>query len=69
MTFLHDGMEYNIDGDVVDSRNRVIQDLKTTVAGFRKRDYAEVQLRNKSPALQDAWDKYQTLLALTKVEE
>jgi len=63
---LEEGMEYTIDGDVVDSRNRIIRKLKGQIATFRMRDSLDQQARENSPALQDAWDKYQTLLTLTR---
>ena len=69
VTYLEAGMEFNADGDVVDNRNRIIKELKSQLMGFRKRDYAESQLRNKSPALADAWDQYQTLLTLARVNK
>lgn len=63
---LEEGMEYTIDGDVVDSRNRIIQELKSQLANYRKRDYNDAQIRENNPAVQDAFDKYQTLLFLMR---
>ena len=64
--YMDEGMEYSMDGDVIDSRNRIIQELKSQVATYRAKEYYENKARRDSPALQDAWDKYQTILELTR---
>jgi hypothetical protein len=71
---IHDGyhneyQEYTPDGDLVDGRNYVIKQLKSQLADYQKRDKVELKMREESIALQDAWNKYQTLLTLTQVDE
>lgn len=64
--YLDEGLEYTMDGDVVDKRNRMIRKLKSQLTVFRRREKRELKLREDNVAVQDAWDKYQTVLTLAR---
>lgn len=58
--------EYDFDGDRIDKRERIIRKLERKVKDFERRENHETYLRKKNPALQDAWEKYQSILRLVE---
>jgi len=64
--YLPEGMEYNADGDVVDSRDQIIRRLRIQLSDVQGKELFTERLRTNNPALQDAWDKYQTVLKLVE---
>ncbi len=66
MTHLSEGMEYSIDGDIIDRRDRIIRKLKSTIDNMNKKANSEEKIRNRNAAVNDAWERYQTVLRLAK---
>ncbi len=64
--WLADGMEYDVDGDVVDKRDNKIHSLKLELLEYKMKASGEAKLRETSPPLKDAWDKYQSVLRLVE---
>jgi len=58
--------EYSADGDKVDKRNRIISELRRQLGGVTTEEHRIRTLRDENPALQDAWDKYQSVLKLVE---
>ncbi len=63
-----DYMEYNIDGDLIDTRNSQIFELKQEIMRIKILNTEEEILRKNNVTLMDAWEKYQTLLKLIEDE-
>lgn len=65
-----DDVTFNIDGKTLNSISKRILDLRTKIANAEKLDLetelTDLRLRDKNPTLKDAWDQYQTVLALVK---
>jgi len=64
--WLADGMEYDVDGDVIDKRDNKIHSLKLELLEYKMKASSEAALRKENPALEDAWEKYQTVLKLVE---
>ena len=55
--------EYNFDYEDSDTRrNRKVKQLESVIQQFEDEAAKEEELRDKSPALQDAWEAYQIVL-------
>lgn len=59
---------YNIKGSVVNSISDEILELQRQIRDFAdaevKKELEDLRIRDKNPAVKDAWDKYQTVLGL-----
>ena len=64
--YLEAGKYHNMDGDVVDGRSDMIKELRREVVGYRLKERREKELRLRNVALQEAYDKYQTILRLVE---
>jgi len=64
--WLADGMEYDVDGDIIDKRDNKIHSLKLELLEYKMKSSGQAKLRDENPALLDAWDKYQTILRLVE---
>jgi len=62
--YLEPGQYHNMDGDIVDGRTDMIKELRREVVGYRLKEKREKELRLRNLALQEAYDKYQTILRL-----
>jgi len=60
--------QYNITGSVINGISKQILSLQAEVQAFKdaklEDELADFRLRDKNPAVKDAWDQYQTVLGL-----
>ena len=62
--FESEWFEYSPDGDKVDRRDKIIRKLQCKIGEMEQKERNEYLLRQSHPGLQEAWEKYQTLLLL-----
>lgn len=62
--------DYNITGKALNQIGKEILDLRQEVKDLKDKDVHEelagLRIRDKNPAVKDAWDKYQTVLSLAR---
>lgn len=64
--YLSEGMRYSIDGDIIDERDKLLSKARREALSYKQQAQKEEKLREQHPALQDAWEKYQTILRLVE---
>jgi len=64
MGYLEEGMEYNADGDIVDKRSSLLDAARAEVRKRHAQARHEEKLREKYPAVKEAWNQYQTVIKL-----
>jgi len=69
-TRTYDEKTYTITGGALNDIGQTILKLKKQAADTEKDaiqlELADLRLRDKNPAVKDAWDKYRTVLELTR---
>jgi len=67
---VYDEKTYTITGGALNDIGQTILKLRKKVADAEKDaihlELEELRLRDRNPTLKDAWDKYQTVLGLTR---
>jgi len=69
-TRTYDERPYNITGGALNQIGQEMLELKQQLLDVEKnalhQELEDLRLRDKNPAVKDAWDKYQTILELTR---
>lgn len=71
--YLSYGLSYDVDGNLVDKRDELLTEAQVALAKAKERHIEKLQreryereLRIKHPSLNDAWEKYQSILRLVE---